>query len=106
MRKEMKNVNLTLVTNENCDCWNRKVMNGALAIDPLSTNATFVESTPKKAHRRNTKVWDGQLLSMIIKPNGIFQVHTKNVNPLGMQDFAMRMYLEACEVVNKAQGRY
>lgn len=105
MRKEINKVNLTLVTNEGCDSTGRKVMNGALSIDPASRNATFVESAPRKEKKRNTKVWDGCLLSMIIKPNGTFQVHTKNVDPLQVEDFAMRMYLEACEVLNKATGR-
>ena len=105
MRKEMKKVDLTLMVNEDCDNTGRKVMNGALSIDPTSRSATFVESALRKEKRRNTKVWDGCLLSMIIKPNGNFQVHTKNVNPLLVENFAMKMYLEACEVLNKAMGK-
>ena len=105
MRKEMKKVDLTLMVNEDCDNTGRKVMNGALSIDPASRNATFVESAPRKEKKRNTKVWDGCLLSMIVKPNGTFQVHTKNVDPLQVENFAMRMYLEACEIMNKATGK-
>ena len=101
MRKEMKKVDLTLMVNEDCDNTGRKVMNGALSIDPTSRSATFVESALRKEKRRNTKVWDGCLLSMIIKPNGNFQVHTKNVNPLTVTDFPQRLYLDACAMVEK-----
>ena len=99
MKKQVKGIDLTLVVNDECEQTTRKVMNGALNFNKSGTKATFVEAAPRRAHTRNTKVWDGELLSMILKPNGVYQVHTKNVNPLAVDNFEMRMYNEACALV-------
>ena len=104
MRKQINGIDLTLVVNEDCEQMARSVMNGALNLNKTGTKATFVEAAPKRAHTRNTKVWDGELLSMIMKPNGVYQVHTKSVNPLAVEDFAHRMYVEACAVMIKAKN--
>lgn len=104
MKKQVKGIDLTLVVNDECEQTTRKVMNGALDFNKSGTKATFVEAAPRKAHTRNTKVWDGELLSMIIKPNGTYQVHTKSVNPLAVEDFVLRMYNEACAVLIKAKN--
>ena len=79
MKKQVKGIDLTLVVNDECEQTTRKVMNGALDFNKSGTKATFVEAAPRKAHTRNTKVWDGELLSMIVKPNGAYQVHTKSL---------------------------
>ena len=104
MRKLINGIDLTLVVNDECEQTTRKVMNGALDFNKSGTTDTSVEAAPRKAHTRNTKVWDGELLSMIIKPNGTYQVHTKSVNPLAVEDFVMRMYNEACAVLIKAKN--
>ena len=99
MKKVLNGIDLTLEVNEDCEQMARSVMNGALNFNKSGTKATFVEAAPRRAHTRNTKVWDGELLSMILKPNGVYQVHTKNVNPLAVDNFEMRMYNEACALV-------
>ena len=104
MTKQVTGIDLTLVVNDECEQTTRKVMNGALDLNKSGTKATFVEAAPRKAHTRNTNVWDGELLSMIMKPNGVYQVHTKSVNPLTVKDFVQRMYNEACAVLIKAKN--
>ena len=104
MRKVLNGIDLTLEVNEDCEQMARSVMNGALNFNKSGTKATFVEAAPRRAHTRNTKVWDGELLSMIMKPNGVYQVHTKSVNPLTVKDFVQRMYNEACAVLIKAKN--
>ena len=104
MKKMINGIDLTLVVNDECEQTTRKVMNGALDFNKSGTKATFVEAAPRRAHTRNTKVWDGELLSMIMKPNGVYQVHTKSVNPLTVKDFVRRMYNEACAVLIKAKN--
>ena len=104
MRKVLNGIDLTLEVNEDCEQMARSVMNGAMNINKSGTKATFVEAAPRRAHTRNTKVWDGELLSMIMKPNGVYQVHTKSVNPLTVKDFVQRMYNEACAVLIKAKN--
>ena len=104
MKKQGKGLELSLGVNDECGQTTRKVMKGALEFNKSGTKATFVEAAPRKAHTRNTKVWDGELLSMIMKPNGTYQVHTKSVNPLAVEDFVLRMYNEACAVLIKAKN--
>ena len=104
MKKHVKGIDLTLVVNDECEQTTRKVMNGALDFNKTGTKATFVEAAPRSAHTRNTKAWQGALLSMIMKPNGVYQVHTKSVNPLTVKDFVQRMYNEACAVLIKAKN--
>lgn len=105
MKKNIKGLSLTLVTNDACDKTLRSAMCGALVINSDAKTANFTESAPRKAKARNTKVWDGELLSMVVKSNGVFQIHTKTVNPLTVTDFAFRMYCEATALLQKAEGK-
>lgn len=99
MKKKVDNMTLIMEINEDCEQTTRTVMNGALSLN--KKEAHFVESAPRRAHTRNTKVWDGELLSMIVKPNGAYQVHSKNVNPTKIDNFPQRMFNEACAILLK-----
>lgn len=105
MNKKINEVSLTLITNDQCEMMARKAMNGALVINEADKTANFTESAPKRAHTRNTKVYDGNLLSLIRKDDGSFQVHTKVINPLQVDDFVNQMNNEAINVLQKAEGK-
>lgn len=67
--------------------------------------AKFTESAPTKAHTRNTRVYNGSLLSLILKEDGSYQVHTKVVDPLDVDDFVGSLSKEAEELLQKAEGK-
>lgn len=104
MNKKINEVSLTLITNDECEMMaTRKAMNGALVIDEAEKTARFTESAPKPSRQRNTKVYDGVLLSMVVKSDGVYRVHTKEINPLVVDDFVNKMNEEAIAVLEKAE---
>lgn len=104
MKKQIKGVSLTLITNNECEMMaTHKAMNGALVINEETKTARFTESAPKPSRQRNTKVYDGVLLSMVMKSDGVYRVHTKEINPLTVDDFVNRMNDEAIAVLEKAE---
>ncbi len=106
MKKNIAGLSLTLVTNDQCEMMMaHKTMNGALVVNENDLTANFTESAPKPSRQRNTKVYDGTLLSMVVKENGTYQVHTKTFNPLMVKDFARKISKEAKELLQKAEGK-
>lgn len=106
MRKNIAGLSLTLVTNDVCEMiMAHKTMNGALVINENDLTANFTESAPKPSKQRNTKVYDGKLLSLVVKENGTYQVHTKTFNPLQVDNFVEKMSKEAKDLLQKAEGK-
>lgn len=107
MKKIFAGLSLNLITNEdNEKMATRKALNGALVINEESNTANFTESAPQKAHKRNTRVYNGNLLSLILKEDdGSYQVHTKTFNPLQVENFVKKISKEAKDLLQKAEGK-
>ena len=45
------------------------------------------------------------MLTTVVKPDGSYQLHTKNINPLKVEGFPERLYIEACALMNKINGK-
>lgn len=106
MNKKINEVSLTLITNDECEMMMaRKAMNGALVVNETDKTANFIESAPKPSRQRNTKVYDGTLLSMVVKSDGVYRVHTKEIDPLAVDDFVNKMNEEAIAILEKAEER-
>ena len=105
MKKVIKNVTLSIVTNDITEPEERVCFDGSLIVSNNWNKAAFAESAPKRPRARNTRVFEGEMLTTVAKPDGTFQMHTKNVNPLLVENFAMKMYHEACEALNMAMGK-
>ena len=101
MKKIIKNVTLSIVTNDITEPEERVNFDGSLRVSNNWMTAAFTESAPKRPRARNTRVFDGEMLTTVAKPDGTFQMHAKNVNPLTVADFPQRLYLDACAMVEK-----
>ena len=101
MKKVIKNVTLSIVTNDITEPEERVCFDGSLIVSNNWKKAAFAESAPKRPRARNTRVFEGEMLTTVAKPDGTFQMHTKNVNPLAVTDFPQRLYLDACAMVEK-----
>ena len=105
MKKIVKNVTLSLITNDVSDLHERVSFDGSLTVKNNWMEVAFAESAPKRPKARNTRVYDGEMLTMVVKPDGSYQLHTKNINPMKVEDFAQRMYIDACALMDRIKGR-
>ena len=105
MKKVIKNVTLCIVTNDKAEPEERVNFDGSLRVSNDWSKVDFAESAPKRPRARNTRVFDGEMLTTVAKPDGSYQLHTKNINPLKINDFPQRMFSEASALVEKLKGR-
>ena len=105
MEKILKNVTISIVTNDMAEPDERVNFDGSLRISKDWRKVDFAESAPKRPKARNTRVFEGELLTTVAKPDGSYQLHTKNINPLKIKDFPQRMFSEASALVEKLKGR-
>ena len=105
MEKLLKNVTISIVTNDMAEPDERVNFDGSLRISNDWRKVDFAESAPKRPKARNTRVFEGEMLTAVAKADGSYQIHTKSVNPLKVADFPQRLYLEACALIDKLEGR-
>lgn len=105
MKKIVKNVTLSIVTNDKAEPEERVNFDGSLRVSGDWRNVDFAESAPKRPRARNTRVFEGEMLTTVAKPDGSYQLHTKNINPLKINDFAQRLFCEATALVEKLKER-
>ena len=105
MKRIIKNVTLSLLTNETTELQERVSYDGSLTVKNNCLEGAFAESAPKRPKARNTRVFDGDMLTTVVKPDGSYQLHTKNINPLKVEGFPERLYIEACALMNKINGK-
>lgn len=105
MKKILKNITLSLLTNDVADVQERVSYDGSLTVNNNLTEVAFAESAPRRPKARNTRVFDGEMLTTVVKPDGSYQLHTKNVNPMKVDDFPLRMYKEACRLMDIINGK-
>ena len=105
MKKVINNVTLSIVTNDMAEPEERVSFDGSLRVSGNWKEVAFAESSPKRPKARNTRVFEGEMLTAVAKADGSYQIHTKSVNPLKVVDFPQRLYLEACALIDKLEGR-
>lgn len=105
MKKVINNVTLSIVTNDMAEPEERVSFDGSLRVSGNWKEVAFAESSPKRPKARNTRVFEGEMLTAVAKADGSYQIHTKSVNPMKVEDFAQRMYIDACALMDRIKGR-
>ena len=101
MKKTLMNVKVTIVTNDEDVNKGKRVRHGALRLSAGAQEMKFVESAASRPRQRGTKIVDGQLLSMTQNDRGQYRIHTKDIDPRDITNFAFVLYCEATDAMNK-----
>ena len=101
MIKKLKNIELTVVTDDYLDVASLKAIAGMITIDEKEKKVNFAQAAPRPVKVRNIKLYDGPLLSVVKKADGSMVMHSKAIDPSAVEDFTTKMLQEAIGVQTK-----
>ena len=101
MIKKLKNMELTVVTDDYLDVASLKAIAGMITIDEKEKKVNFAQAAPRPVKVRNIKLYDGPLLSVVKKADGTMVMHSKAIDPSAVEDFTTKMLQEAIGVQTK-----
>ena len=101
MIKKLKNMELTVVTDDYLDVASLKAIAGMITIDEKEKKVNFAQAAPRPVKVRNIKLYDGPLLSVVKKADGSMVMHSKAIDPSAVEDFTTKMLQEAIGVQTK-----
>lgn len=100
-KKVYQNINLTCVF-QNAQSGSDKVVTGVLC-STSDSSVLFQETLPRKRDIRNSRLYEGTLVNVVRRKDGLYYPFLKAFNPKEIEDkseFAFRIYSEINAALN------